>query len=126
MRTARQADGKAVREETLDPNVCTCCPTSVVKTGRGLLVAYRGNTAESIRDIDVIKFENGKWTPSKNIYPDKWKTTNAMPDQRRRRRGERRQRCHLVVHLAAGSNPRGWNSRFRRMRVWIHGASPWL
>src|SRR5208282_866103 len=45
----------------------------VVKTGRGLLIAYRGNTAESIRDIDVIRFENGKWTASKNVYPDKWK-----------------------------------------------------
>lgn len=73
MRTVVNADGKATKEETLDPNVCTCCPTSVVKTGRGLLVAYRGNTADSIRDINVIRFENGKWLPSKNVYPDKWK-----------------------------------------------------
>ncbi len=73
MRTVVTADGKAVKEETIDPNVCTCCPTSVVKTGRGLLVAYRGNTADSIRDINVVRFENGKWLPSKNVYADKWK-----------------------------------------------------
>ncbi len=78
MRTVVDANGKAIKEETLDPNVCTCCPTSVVKTGRGLLIAYRGNTAASIRDIDVIKLENGKWTASKNVFADNWKI-NACP-----------------------------------------------
>jgi hypothetical protein len=104
MRTVVTADGKAVREETLDPNVCTCCPTSVVKTGRGLLVAYRGNTAESIRDIDVIKFENGKWTPSKNIYPDKWKI-NACPTNAAvvAAKGDN---VAISWYTAAGSNPR--------------------
>ena len=78
MRTIVGADGKEIREENLDSDVCSCCPTSIVKTAKGLLVAYRDHTAGDIRDIAVIRFENGKWTPTKNVYPDKWKI-NACP-----------------------------------------------
>jgi len=78
MRTIVGPDGKEIREESLDSDVCTCCPTSVVKTGKGLLVAYRDHTPQDIRDIAVVRFENGKWTPTKNVYPDKWKI-NACP-----------------------------------------------
>ena len=73
MRTVVGADGKEIREEQLDADVCTCCPTSVVKTNKGLLVAYRDHTTGDIRDIAVTRFENGKWTQTKNVYPDKWK-----------------------------------------------------
>ena len=43
-----------------------------------LLVAYRDHTAGDIRDIAAIRFENGKWTASANVFPDKWKI-NACP-----------------------------------------------
>ena len=72
MRTVISAEGGMVKEETLDSDVCACCPTSVVKTARGLLVAYRDHTPDNIRDISTIRLENGRWTASKNIYPDKW------------------------------------------------------
>lgn len=72
-RSVVDADGKLIKEESLDPDACACCPTSVVKTARGLLVAYRGHTPEDIRDISVLRFENGRWSTSKNVYPDKWK-----------------------------------------------------
>ena len=78
MRTVVGVDGKEIREEQLDPDVCSCCPTSVAKTAKGLLVAYRGHTPKDIRDINVIRFENGKWTPSKVLNPDKWEI-NACP-----------------------------------------------
>jgi hypothetical protein len=78
MRTIVNAQGKEVREERLDPDVCSCCPTAVAKTPKGLLVAYRAHTPQDIRDISVIRFENGKWSPSKNVYPDNWKL-NACP-----------------------------------------------
>jgi hypothetical protein len=72
------ADGRVLKEESLDPDVCTCCPTSIVKTSRGLLVAYRDHTSEDIRDIAVVRFENGRWTPSKILNADKWQI-NACP-----------------------------------------------
>ena len=40
MRTLVDLTGKEVREEILDRDVCTCCPTSVAKTAKGLIVAF--------------------------------------------------------------------------------------
>jgi len=78
MRTIVGADGKEIKEEQLDSDVCQCCPTSVVKTAKGLLVAYRGHTSKDIRDIAVRRFENGRWSTSKIVYPDNWEI-NACP-----------------------------------------------
>ncbi len=77
-RTVVSSDGKVLREESLDTDVCTCCPTSIVRTSKGLLVAYRDHTPQDIRDIGVIRFENGRWLPSKILNPDKWEI-NACP-----------------------------------------------
>jgi hypothetical protein len=78
MRTIVDASGKEVREERLAPDVCACCPTAVAKTAKGLLLAYRGHTSADIRDIDLLRFENGKWSQPKNLYADNWKI-NACP-----------------------------------------------
>ncbi|HJT71312.1 MAG TPA: sialidase family protein [Terriglobales bacterium] len=78
IRTVVSSDGKIVKEETLDSDVCTCCPTSIVKTSRGLLVAYRDHTPKNIRDIATVRYENGKWLSSKILHPDKWEI-NACP-----------------------------------------------
>ena len=77
-RTVVSSDGKVMKEESLDSDVCTCCPTSIVKTSKGLLVAYRDHTPQDIRDIAVIRFENGRWLPSRILNPDKWEI-NACP-----------------------------------------------
>ncbi len=77
-RSLVNAAGQITKEESLDTDVCACCPTSVVKTARGVLVAYRDHTSEDIRDISTLRFENGRWTPSKNLNPDRWKL-NACP-----------------------------------------------
>jgi len=77
-RTIVSSDGKVMREETLDSDVCTCCPTTIVRTSRGLLVAYRDHTPQDIRDVAVMRFENGHWLPSKILNPDKWEI-NACP-----------------------------------------------
>lgn len=77
-RTIVSSDGKVVKEEVLEPDVCTCCPTSIVKTARGLLVAYRGHTPKDIRDINIERFENGRWLPAKILNPDRWEI-NACP-----------------------------------------------
>ena len=77
-RTVVSSDGKVVKEESLDSDVCTCCPTSIVKTQRGLLVAYRDHTSQDIRDIAVVRLENGRWLPSKILNADKWQI-NACP-----------------------------------------------
>ena len=78
MRTIVGADGKEIKEEELDKDTCSCCPTSTVKTSKGLLVAYRDHTPKDIRDIAVLRFENGSWSTSKILYADKWEI-NACP-----------------------------------------------
>src|SRR5215831_18239489 len=47
-RTVVNNSGVVVKEETLDSDVCTCCPTSIVKTAKGLLVAYRDHSSQDI------------------------------------------------------------------------------
>jgi BNR repeat-like domain len=78
MRTVVDATGKDVKEERLDDDVCNCCPTAVAKTSKGLIVAYRSHTKDDIRDIAVIRLENGKWSQSKIVHADNWKL-NACP-----------------------------------------------
>jgi hypothetical protein len=78
MRTVIDAEGKEIKEESLDSDVCACCPTAVTRTTRGLLVAYRDHTPEDIRDISVTRFESGRWTSPKTVYADKWQL-NACP-----------------------------------------------
>ncbi len=63
---------KVVKEEVIAPDVCECCPTSVIRTAKGLLVAYRGHTKDDIRDIATTRFESGKWTPGKIVAADNW------------------------------------------------------
>lgn len=77
-RTLVTSDGKVIREELLEADVCTCCPTTIVKTGQGLVVAYRGHTPEEIRDIAVKQFTNNRWMPAKILNPDGWRI-NACP-----------------------------------------------
>jgi hypothetical protein len=73
MRSVVDASGKAVKEERLDDDVCDCCPTAVARTAKGLIVAYRDHTPDNVRDIAVLRFENGKWAPSKIVHADNWK-----------------------------------------------------
>jgi hypothetical protein len=77
-RTVVNSNGVVVKEESLDSDVCTCCPTSIVKTAKGLLVAYRDHSSQDIRDIAVVRFENGRWQPSRILNADKWEI-NACP-----------------------------------------------
>jgi hypothetical protein len=77
-RTVVNASGQVVKEEQLDNDVCSCCPTAIARTAKGLLVAYRDHTKDDIRDIAAVRYENGKWSPSKIVHADNWKL-NACP-----------------------------------------------
>jgi hypothetical protein len=56
MRTVVNAMGKEVKEERLDSDVCSCCPTAVAKTSKGLLIAYRDHTPDDMWDIFCHSF----------------------------------------------------------------------
>lgn len=78
MRTVVGIDGSEIKEETLAPDVCECCPTAVANTAHGLLVAYRAHTKDDIRDIAVTRLDGGRFTSPKIVYPDKWQV-DACP-----------------------------------------------
>lgn len=57
----------------LDASVCDCCGTSITPTQNGFIAAYRNRTSDEIRDISIIKFENGKWLEPTIVHNDNWK-----------------------------------------------------
>jgi len=59
-------------ELLLDDRVCECCPTVAVETGDGVLVAYRNRTADEIRDISLVRYENGAWSEPYALHHDGW------------------------------------------------------
>jgi hypothetical protein len=104
MHSVVNAQGQAIKEERLEPDVCNCCPTAVVRTAKGLLVAYRDRTKDDIRDISVLRFENGKWSQSKNVHADGWKL-NACPTNAAAL-ASRGDRVALSWHTGAQDMPR--------------------
>lgn len=66
------ADGTMSDVTTLDGDTCTCCSTSIIKTGQGLFAAYRGHTPENIRDISVVRAAPGGWSPPRVPHADRW------------------------------------------------------
>ena len=67
-----QSDGSASAATVLDSDTCTCCPTSLVHTDSGLIAAYRGHTPANIRDISLLRNDQGHWSQPHIAYADNW------------------------------------------------------
>ncbi len=59
-------------ERVLDPRVCDCCQTGAVRTPRGALVAYRDRSSDEVRDISLVRCEDGVWTAPYPLAADGW------------------------------------------------------
>jgi hypothetical protein len=66
------SDGSATEATVIDPDTCTCCPTSLVRAGSGLVAAYRGHTPENIRDISLLRNVDGRWSQPHVAHADDW------------------------------------------------------
>ncbi|MFQ5676077.1 MAG: exo-alpha-sialidase, partial [bacterium] len=64
--------GQLSKEAVLDPRVCDCCPTSAVRTQSGALVVYRNRTEKEIRDIGILRYQDGHWSEPRILYEDNW------------------------------------------------------
>ncbi len=74
LRSARvDADGTVSDRTLLDPHVCTCCPTDAVRSGDAVLVAYRDRTVDEVRDISILRHENGTWSEPAPVHRDGWR-----------------------------------------------------
>ena len=79
LRAARiDEDGKVGEDVLIDPRVCECCPTTAISTARGALIAYRDRSDSEVRDIAVMRLENGKWQGPTYVHADNWQI-NACP-----------------------------------------------
>jgi hypothetical protein len=67
-----QSDGSATQAAVIDQDTCTCCPTSLVQAGSGLLAAYRGHASENIRDISLLRNVDGRWSQPSAVHVDHW------------------------------------------------------
>ena len=65
-------DGNLFEEEQLDERICDCCQTSAVRINEGIVVAYRDRSDDEIRDISVVRYENGKWSEPARVHADNW------------------------------------------------------
>ncbi|MBL9209331.1 MAG: exo-alpha-sialidase [Opitutaceae bacterium] len=58
----------------IDPSVSEGCPTSLAAFPDGsALLAYRGRTADEVRDIRAARFAGGGWQPPHPVFHDGWK-----------------------------------------------------
>ena len=63
---------KQLSEDAVDLRVCECCPTSAASTSDGVVVAYRGRSADEIRNIYVARLVDGKWSTPAPVHDDGW------------------------------------------------------
>ncbi len=66
------------RDTMLDLRTCDCCQVAGARTSAGALFAYRDRSEQEVRDIAVVRLENGKWTPPAIVHADGW-VTRACP-----------------------------------------------
>jgi hypothetical protein len=58
----------------VDPSVCDCCQTTLAAfPDGGAILAYRGRTAEEVRDIRFSRFHGGNWSAPQPLNNDDWR-----------------------------------------------------
>lgn len=66
--------GDAAPDTLVDPSVCDCCQTTLAAFPDGsALVAYRGRTADEVRDIRMARFDGANWETPRPLGTDGWK-----------------------------------------------------
>ena len=66
-------DGSKIKEWELDERTCDCCQTSAAITDHGPVVVYRDRSQDEIRDMSIVRLDNGEWTKPMTVYNDNWK-----------------------------------------------------
>lgn len=72
------AAGRFTADVALDLRTCSCCQTATTVSGDGaVLVAYRDRTEAEIRDISVLRLEDGTWSTPVTPHPDGWEISGC-------------------------------------------------
>ena len=70
--TALAREAAAEPDTRIDARVCDCCQTALVRTTRGLVAAYRDRSDKEVRDIAVVRLEDGRWSEPVLPAADGW------------------------------------------------------
>jgi hypothetical protein len=72
-------DGAISQQHQIDGNVCSCCPTDLVRLHNGeFLAVFRNRTDDEVRDIGMARFDGTTWHDEGIVFPDAW-TIAACP-----------------------------------------------
>ena len=72
------SDGTLGVEMLVDARTCTCCQTSAAVAGDGsVLLVYRDRTSEEVRDISIVRFEDGVWSAPITVHDDGWQISGC-------------------------------------------------
>ncbi|AOS43519.1 hypothetical protein Verru16b_00564 [Lacunisphaera limnophila] len=67
-------DGAALQEWIVDPDVCTCCQTTLASLPDDhVLVSYRGHLPDETRDNQLARFDGTAWDTPRTLHDDGWK-----------------------------------------------------
>jgi len=73
LRFAALAQNGRLHEETiLEARVCECCQTDAALTSNGAVVVYRDRSLNEIRDIGIVRYQNGHWSEPRLVHADHW------------------------------------------------------
>jgi hypothetical protein len=73
---------KQVAELPVDPRVCECCSTAAVATSEGIVAAYRNRSDDEVRDINVSRFADGRWSEPAVVHADNWRIHHVRSTDR--------------------------------------------
>jgi hypothetical protein len=73
-------DGAVESDKEIDADVCSCCQTALGKTSTGWIAAYRDHQPGEIRDISIVRYNDGVWSAPRTLHPDGWKI-NGCPTE---------------------------------------------
>ncbi len=66
------SSGEALNRWELDNRICDCCQTGTAMTSNGPIVIYRDRTENEVRDMSIVRWENGQWTQPTPIAVELW------------------------------------------------------
>lgn len=70
--TVLDSQGNKIDEWQLDDRVCDCCQTGVAIANDNPVIVFRDRSETEIRDIGMVRWEDGKWTETEPVYMDLW------------------------------------------------------
>jgi hypothetical protein len=60
-------------DEEIDPRTCDCCQTDGAVTEDGPVVVYRDRGSDEVRDVALVRLQDGRWSAPVAVHADGWK-----------------------------------------------------